>query len=501
MSEQHIEAWERCLKVIKENTNEQSFKTWFEPIKPLSLQDNVLVIQVPSQFFYEWLEEHYVDLLKQTIRSEIGPDAKLEYSIMVDGGADGHDPQTVSMPQQQGYQQNNGIEVSMPSNIGSNIKNPFVIPGLKQVNIDSQLNTNLTMESFIEGECNRLARSAGLAVAQKPGGTSFNPLMIYGEVGLGKTHLIQAVGNEVQTNYSEKTVLYVSSEKFTNQFIEAIKDNTVNQFLNFYQLVDVLIIDDVQFFSKKEKTQEIFFHIFNQLHQKGKQLILSADRPPHEIEGIEERLLSRFKWGLTADLTAPDFETRLAILQQKMHNDGVELPQEVIEYMAYNIKSSIRELEGAMISILAHASFSKREVGLSLAKEIVNNFTSKGTQELTIEQIHEVVCDQFQVDPEQVRSKTRKREVVQARQVTMFLAKNCTNSSLKQIGKFFGGRDHSTVIYANQAVQNQLETDPEFRNQVEAIQKRMKIELGTEHLENYKKRPNEKGAQEESRTV
>ncbi len=494
MSEPHIEAWDRCLNAIKENINHQSFKTWFEPIKPLSLIDNVLTIQVPSQFFYEWLEEHYVDLLKRTIRTEISPSAKLEYSITVDGGAVGQEAQTVSMPQKQGKQQQ-GLEVSMPSNIGSNIKNPFVIPGLKQVNIDSQLNPNMTMETFVEGECNQLARSAGLAAAQKPGGTSFNPLMIYGEVGLGKTHLIQAIGNEVQSNYSDKTILYVSSEKFTNQFIEAIKDNTVNQFLNFYQLVDVLIIDDVQFFSKKEKTQEIFFHIFNQLHQKGKQLILSSDRAPRDIEYMEERLLSRFKWGLTADLTEPDYETRLAILEQKMHNDGVELPQEVIEYMAYNIKSSIRELEGAMISILAHASFSKREVGLSLAKEIVNNFTSKGTRELTIEQIHEVVCDQFQVDPEQVRSKTRKREVVQARQLTMFLAKHCTNSSLKQIGKYFNGRDHSTVIYANQTVQNMMDTDPKFREQVESIQKRMKIELGTEQQPGFSRATAEKGNQ------
>jgi chromosomal replication initiator protein len=499
MSEPHIEAWDRCLKTIKENINQQSFKTWFEPIKPLSLIDNVLTIQVPSQFFYEWLEEHYVDLLKRTIKTEISPNAKLEYSITVDGGAVGQEPQTVSMPQQQGKQQQ-GLEVSMPSNIGSNIKNPFVIPGLKQVNIDSQLNPNMTMETFIEGECNRLARSAGLAAAQKPGGTSFNPLMIYGEVGLGKTHLIQAIGNEVQSNYTDKTVLYVSSEKFTNQFIEAIKDNTVNQFLNFYQLVDVLIIDDVQFFSKKEKTQEIFFHIFNQLHQKGRQLILSSDRAPRDIEYMEERLLSRFKWGLTADLTEPDYETRLAILEQKMHNDGVELPQEVIEYMAYNIKSSIRELEGAMISILAHASFSKREVGLSLAKEIVNNFTSKGTRELTIEQIHEVVCDQFQVDPEQVRSKTRKREVVQARQLTMFLAKHCTNSSLKQIGKYFNGRDHSTVIYANQTVQNLMDTDPQFREQVEAIQKRMKIELGTDQQPGFD-RPKAEQSNQKSRSA
>lgn len=480
MSEKHIEVWDRCLKIIKDNINYQSFKTWFEPIKPVCLENNILTIQVPSQFFYEWLEEHYVDLIKKTIRKEIGPDAKLEYSIVVDSSKEGgKKPQTINMPQQK-PQQEDELEVSMPSNIGKSIKNPFVIPGLKKVNIDSQLNPHFNFDSFIEGDCNRLGRSAGLAVAQKPGGTSFNPLMVYGGVGLGKTHLLQAIGNETKNQFSEKAVLYVSSERFTNQFLEAIKDNTVNDFLNFYQLIDVLIVDDVQFFANKEKTQDIFFHIFNQLHQKGKQVILSSDRPPKDLEGMEERLLSRFKWGLSCDLQEPDFETRMAILQNKMHHDGIELPNDVIEYLAYNIKSSIRELEGALISTLAHASFSKKSIGINLAKEIVGNFSKRTTKTLTIDQIQQMVSDEFEVDPEQLTSKTRKRAVVQARQLSMYLAKNCTSNSLKQIGKHFGGRDHSTVIHACQTVNDLMDTDDIFRGTVEELQKRIRVELGNQ---------------------
>ncbi len=478
MSDKHIEVWERCLKIIKDNINYQSFKTWFEPIQPVKLEGKILTIQVPSQFFYEWLEEHYVDLLKKTIRKEIGQGAKLEYSIVVESSNGNNTPYTINMPQQKPKQEEE-LEVSMPSDVGKSIKNPFVIPGLKKINIDSQLNPNFTFDSFIEGDCNRLGRSAGLAVAEKPGGTSFNPLMVYGGVGLGKTHLIQAIGTETKNQFSEKAVLYVSSERFTNQFIEAIKENTVNDFLNFYQLIDVLILDDVQFFSNKEKTQDIFFHLFNQLHQKGKQIILSSDRPPKDLEGMEERLLSRFKWGLSCDLTQPDFETRIAILQHKMHSDGIDLPQDVIEYLAYNIKSSIRELEGALISILAHASFSRKEVGINLAKEIVGNFSNRSTKELSIQQIQSLVCDKFQVNADQLCSKTRKRAVVQARQLSMYLAKQCTQHSLKQIGKHFGGRDHSTVIHACQTVNDLMDTDEDFRGKVNDLQKRIRVELGS----------------------
>jgi chromosomal replication initiator protein len=371
-----VQVWNTCLEIIKDNVSQQSFKTWFEPIRPVELKENVLTIQVPSQFFYEWLEEHYVALLRKTLKRELGNDARLEYRIIVENSSSSNKnrPSTVDYPNYNtGFSEN--PEVSIPLFLqGSSIKNPFVIPGLKKINIDPQLNSNYNFDNYVEGDCNRLARSAGYAVAQKPGGTAFNPLVIYGAVGLGKTHIAQAVGNEVKQHFPNKTVLYVTSEKFTNQFFDAVKNNSVNDFVHFYQLIDVLIVDDIQFFSNKEKTQDIFFHIFNHLHQSGKQLVLTTDRSPRDLEGIEERLLSRFKWGLSADLQVPDFETRIGILEKKMYADGIELPREVVEFVAYNINTNIRELEAALISLLAQASLNKKEVDLDLAKKIIKNF-------------------------------------------------------------------------------------------------------------------------------
>lgn len=476
MPEQHILIWDNCLSIIKDNVNKQSFKTWFEPIRPLKLNGSILTIQVPSLFFYEWLEEHYVTLLKKTIKKEIGTEAKLEYSIVVDASSKTNGS-TISMPQQQ-PKNDDKLEVNMPMNISDSIKNPFVIPGLKKVNIDSQLNQNFTFDTFIEGECNRLARSTGIAISEKPGGTSFNPFFIYGGVGLGKTHLVQAIGNRTKELFSNKAVLYVTSERFTNQFVEAVKNKSLNDFLNFYQLIDVLIIDDVQFFARKEKTQEIFFNIFNHLHQNGKQLILTSDRPPKDMEGLEERLLSRFKWGLSVDLQIPDFETRVAILEEKMHADGIELKQEVIEYIANHVTSSIRELEGALISTLAHASFDRKEIDLPLVKNILNNIVTHNHRELSIEFIANLVGDYFDVEIETLKSKTRKRNIVQARQISMHLAKSLTEKSLASIGKFFGGRDHSTVIHACSTVSDLMETDSSFKDKVIEIQRQIEANYG-----------------------
>jgi chromosomal replication initiator protein len=313
MKKDHNQVWQSCLDVIKDNVSPQGFKTWFEPIKPVKLEDSVLTIQVPSQFFYEWLEEHYVTLLKKIIRKELGTDGRLEYSIIMENNLNNSNPYTIKVPTSNRKAVKNA-PVNMPLDLGeSPIKNPFIIPGLRKLNVDSNLNPNYSFENFIEGDCNRLARSAGFAVANKPGGTAFNPLLIYGGVGLGKTHLAHAIGIEIKNKYPEKTVLYVSSEKFTHQFIDAVRNNTVNDFSHFYQMMDVLIIDDVQFFSGKEKTQDVFFHIFNHLHQTGKQIILTSDKPPVEMQGMEQRLLSRFKWGLSADLQVPSLETRIAI--------------------------------------------------------------------------------------------------------------------------------------------------------------------------------------------
>lgn len=476
MTESLENVWSNCLKIIKDNVSLQSYKTWFEPIEPVRLEGSVLTIQVPSQFFYEWLEEHYVTLLRKTIKRELGEDARLEYRIVVENSSGQNQPYTVDYPNYS-TGKNKNPEVSMPLVIGNSIKNPFVIPGLKKVNIDSQLNPNYNFDSFVEGDCNRLARSAGYAVASKPGGTAFNPLVVYGGVGLGKTHLAQAIGNQVKQNFSTKTVLYVSSEKFTNQFIDALKNNVVNDFVHFYQLIDVLIVDDIQFFANKDKTQDIFFHIFNHLHHAGKQLVLTSDRAPKDLDGMEERLLSRFKWGLSADLGVPDFETRIAILEKKMYADGIELPRDVVEFVAYNINTNIRELEGALISLLAQASLNKKEIDLDLAKKIIKNFVKSISREVSIEFIQKAVCEFFEVPLEKLKEKTRKRNIVQARQLSMYLAKNYTKNSLKVIGKHFGGRDHSTVIHSCQMVQNLMDTDNDFRESVKELEKKIQLSV------------------------
>ncbi len=338
MVKDYVSVWDNCLRNIKRNINAQSYKTWFEPIKPVRLDNNALTIQVPNKFFYEWLEEHYVALLKMTIKQELGDKGRLEYMIV-----NGTPAPVITESNNMAVINKSAKAVSAAAasryttTEPEEIKNPFVIPGIKKVKIDPQLNTSYLFDNFIEGDCNRLARSAGIAVAKKPGGTAFNPLVFFGNVGLGKTHLAQAVGNEVLAKHPEKAVLYVSSEKFTNQIIQSIKNNAVNDFINFYQLVDVLIVDDIQFLANKQKTQEIFFHIFNQLHQSGKQIILTSDRPPKDLDGMEERLISRFKWGLSADLQSPDFETRMAILEAKMGQEGVDLPNDVLEFISFNI--------------------------------------------------------------------------------------------------------------------------------------------------------------------
>jgi chromosomal replication initiator protein len=472
------DAWDKCLKVLKDNVNDQSFRTWFEPIKPVKLANNVLTIQVPSQFFYEWLEEHYITLLKKTIAKELGPEGRLEYSIVMENNyVNKNMPYTVKIPAESGRAPKNN-PVIVPIDLNQNtIKNPFILPGLKKISIESQLNPNYSFDNFVEGDCNRFARSASFAVANKPGGTSFNPLLIYGGVGLGKTHLAQAVGLRVKHLFPGKTVLYVSSEKFTHQFIDAVKNNTKNDFIHFYQMIDVLIIDDVQFFAGKEKTQDVFFHIFNHLHQTGKQIILTSDKPPVEMQGIEQRLLSRFKWGLSADLQVPDLETRIAILEKKLYADGIDLPRDVVEYLAYSITTNIRELEGALISLIAQSSLNKRSVTIDLARQLIDKFVKNTTREVSIELIQKIVCDYFNMSVEMMKSKTRRREVVQARQIAMFFAKNMTKSSLATIGMNCGNKDHATVLHAYRTVNNLIDTDKRFRTYIEDLEKRLAMQV------------------------
>ena len=467
--------WKNCLSFIKDNIQPQAYKTWFEPILAIKLTDHSLSIQVPSKFFYEWLEEHYVKILKVALTKELGDHAKLVYIIRMENTYGNSQPFTEKIPSA-----NRSAIKSQQANIplknkNPQLKNPFIIPGIRNVKIESQLNPVYSFENFLEGDSNRLARNAGIAVANKPGGTSFNPLLIFGGVGLGKTHLAHAIGVDVKDKYPEKTVLYISAEKFTQQYIESVKKNNRNDFIHFYQIIDVLIIDDVQFLSGKSGTQDVFFHIFNHLHQNGKQVILTSDKAPVDMQDIEQRLLSRFKWGLSAELQKPDFETRVSIVKNKLYRDGVEMSDEVIDYIAKNIKTNVRELEGAIISLIAQSSFNKKEITLGLAKEIVEKFVKNTKREVSIDYIQKVVSDYFQMDVDTLQAKTRNRHIVQARQLAMFFAKKFTKASLASIGSQIGQRDHATVLHACKTVDNLSSTDKQFRKYVEDLTKKLSV--------------------------
>lgn len=467
--------WENCLDFIKDNIQPQAYKTWFEPILAVKLDNKALSIQVPSKFFYEWLEEHYVKILKVALTKELGANAKLVYIIKMENTYGNKQPFTEKIPSSN-RSSVSSQQADIPlKNKNPELKNPFIIPGIRNVKIESQLNPIYTFENFLEGDSNRLARNASIAVANKPGGTSFNPLLIFGGVGLGKTHLAHAIGVEIKDKYPEKTVLYISAEKFTQQYIESVKKNNRNDFIHFYQIIDILIIDDVQFLSGKSGTQDVFFHIFNHLHQNGKQVILTSDKAPVDMQDIEQRLLSRFKWGLSAELQKPDFETRVSIVKNKLYRDGVEIPEDIIEYLAKHISTNIRELEGAIISLIAQSSFNKKEITLSLAKDIVEKFVKNTKREVSIDYIQKVVSDYFQMDIGTLQSKTRKRHIVQARQLAMFFAKKYTKASLASIGSQIGHRDHATVLHACKTVDNLSFTDKQFRKYVEDLSKKFTI--------------------------
>lgn len=479
MNNEHQTAWEKCLDIIRDNVPGSSFKTWFEPIEPVRLQNNILTIQVPSSFFYEYLEEQFIDILRKTLRMVLGNGAKLEYNVVMgpahnDARENHGTPYTVSYPTNSNTRiQNQPLTLPLSADDKKSIKNPFIIPGIQKLQIDPQLKPDNTFENFVEGDCNRLARSAGYAVAHNPGGTAFNPLMLYGNSGLGKTHLAQAIGIEIKENMPDKVVLYVNANKFQTQYTEATRNNNRNDFLHFYQMIDVLILDDVHEFAGKEKTQETFFHIFNHLHQTGKQLILTSDKPPIELKGMEQRLLSRFKWGLTADLQTPDFETRMEILRKKTYKDGISLSDEVLEYIASHVTSNVRELEGALVSLLAQSMLNKREITLDLTAKLITKLVKNSRRELSIEYISKVVCDYFNMPVESIQTKTRKREIVQARQITMYFSKSLTKYSLATIGAQIGNKDHATVLHACKTVNNLKDTDKNFRQYVEDIEKKL----------------------------
>ncbi|WP_010662963.1 chromosomal replication initiator protein DnaA [Marinilabilia salmonicolor] len=469
----HKQIWAECLNYIQASIPVNDFQTWFEPIVPLKLEHRVLTIQVPTYYFYEFIEEQYIKLVGKALREIIGPGAKLEYSVVMarKQTPSASNSYTVNYPTAERHDlRNRAVDKKYSRQEQPQIRNPFIIPGVKKLDIDPQLNPEYTFENFVEGDCNRLARSASDAVAKNPGKTAFNPLFLYGNSGLGKTHLAQAIGIEVKKQYPEKTVLYVSANKFTTQYTDSVARNSANDFMHFYQMIDVLIIDDIQELAGKEGTQNTFFHIFNHLHQSGKQLILTSDKAPVALKGMKERLLTRFKWGLPADLQSPDFNTRVDILKTKIYKDGISVSDEIVHYIASHITDNVRELEGALISLLAMSTLNKAEITLDIASTVVNRLVSKPQREITVGQIQQKVCDFYGINMDALQSKTRKREIVQARQVAMFFSKNLTNSSLSSIGSQIGQRDHATVLHACKAVKNLQETNTEFKHQLKEIE-------------------------------
>ena len=437
------QVWEDCLSFLQQKVKKQSFFTWLRPTRGLDLSDSELKIAVPNRFVAEWLEEHYPSLIREAIK--LATQKELNPIFCIEASAN------------KGY---------LPTQTKKS--SPFDATK-EQRRASPQLNPRYTFETFVVGESNRFAHAAAMAVAEAPGKTKFNPLYIYGGVGLGKTHLVQAIGHLALEEYNNIKVLYVTSETFTNDFINSISTSTTQDFVNRYRSVDLLLLDDIQFLAGKESTQVQFFHTFNALYQSGKQIVLTSDRSPKEIKGLEERLLSRFQCGLVTDIQPPDLETRIAILNKKIESDGSTIPSEVVTFIADKITSNIRELEGSLIRLLAYASLNGKEITVELAQEVLRDSIKNGVKLVTVEQIQKRVAENYNFSEEVLCSKKKTQEVVLARQVAMYLARNLTNSSLKTIGLKFGGRDHSTVIYACTQISETLKSDPDFKRKIDEL--------------------------------
>lgn len=471
--------WERIGERIKSAISAQSYTTWFGPVTAKSLEGTKLMLIAPSTFISEWILQHYQELIENALQELLGQSASFgfEHADDIEGlettlipasapvtqvlAAPSPEPRNSRLEQPSAVYREN-----RPANNGKiTPKPPF----------DPNINPTYTFDTFIRGESNKLAFAAAMAVANNPGGTRYNPLVTYGNVGLGKTHLVQAVGNAALDKYPDLRVHYTSSERFTKEFVDAVQADKMSDFNNYYRSMDMLIIDDVQFFAGKERTQDSFFHAFNELRENGKQIILTCDRPPKELKDIDDRLLNRLQWGLTVDIGAPDLETRMAILRLKAVRDGFDIPEEVLEFIASNVTTNIRELEGCLISLEATISLEGKEPSIEIARDVLRKVARRSAPTLSIETIQKLVAKSFGIEEELLRAKTRKQEVVQARQVAMYLCKELTPSTLNTIGLHFGGRDHSTVIHAQQTVVDDMRHDNQFSNKVSEIKRQLEL--------------------------
>jgi chromosomal replication initiator protein len=447
------ETWESILAVIRENINRRSFSTWFAPVKANKITGDFIEVSVPNKFFCEWIDNHYSALLQNAITQILGDSKKVKYLVNDDHSAN-------NSPYKSGDWHHNEME-------------PIKTPGQNTLEFSTRINDRYLFDNFIIGDNNNFATAAAKAIGDAPGKTNYNPLFIYGQTGLGKTHLIQAIGNYSLAKNPRTKVYYASSETFTSHFINSIRQNKVAEFSAFYRSCDILLLDDIQFFSNKGKTQEEFFHTFNDLHQNGKQIVLTSDRPINELVALEDRLISRFKWGLIVDIQPPDFETRLAILREKCDESELNIPEDVLEYLAVNLVDNVRELEGALTKILAQVTFTAAEPTIALAREIVAEISKPDKHVLNIDTIVEYCSQIFDISKDHIRAKSRKQNIVKARQVAMYISKQLTNHSLVTIGLHFGGRDHSTVIHGIDSVENQIKNDPAFKSKIESMKRHL----------------------------
>lgn len=483
MDENLTMIWEKCLVFMRDNLNaaevnsdlkklENSFDLLFDKVQPVSLVNYNLTLLVPSDFYKEYIEDNYLSLLSAALKKNIGKGVKLWYSVME------NKPTGKEKPIVQNIKGNSTpvpkIQEARPLPSPKNMVNPFAVLGQRKVNIDSNLNAQLSFDAFVEGESNKFASTVAKSIAKRPGSTAFNPLFIHGGVGVGKTHLAHAIGLEVKQHLPDKVVLYLSSEKFIQQFVSAAKAQNKTDFQNFYQMVDVLIIDDIQFLSGKAATQDSFFHIFDYLHQNGKQIVLTSDKAPVDIQDIQERIVSRFKWGLSAEIKSPDFETRKQIIIDKLSRDGITLTEDMVDFLAGEVKSNVRELIGVINSVIAYSTIYKSDLSLELLKDTINKIAANQKKTINILYIQDMVCEYFGIQREQLLSKTRKREIALPRQLAMYFAKEYTNATFSKIGEEMGGKDHSTVMYACETIKDVSKIDKELKKYVKELTERIK---------------------------
>lgn len=459
--------WDNCLALIRENVSEQHYNTWFKPIvfesyKPAT---KTLLVRVPSTFFYEYLEANFVDLLSKVLHQNFGDGIRLTYRVVVVKDAPGG---TTPLP----------LDKEDASDISPKLRDPEQNAGAQEAqteDIETQLDPKLTFNNYMEGESNKLPRSVGLSIAEHPNTTQFNPMFIYGPSGSGKTHLVNAIGVKAKQMYPQKRVLYVSARLFQTQYTDAILHNSSNDFINFYQSIDILIVDDIQDWAGKAKTLNTFFHIFNHLFRNGKRIILASDRPPVDLQDVPDRLLTRFSCGLVAELEKPNIQLCVDILSNKIRRDGLKISKDVITFIAQTCNGSVRDLQGAINGLLAYSIVYNSNIDIRLAERVIKRAVKVDDKPLIIDDIVEKVCTHYNVTTAAVNSKSRKREYVVARQVTMYLAQKYTKMPASRIGKLVGNRDHSTVIHSCSKVEERLKIDHEFSDEIMSIENSFKL--------------------------